>query len=184
MVLSAIFHDVNHPGVPNRVLVARQDPLAIHYQNQSVAEQNSFDLAWSLLMEDVFCDLRCAIYSTQAELDLFRQVLVNAIMATDVMDRNLSARRNERWQEAFAKDGKNEDKHRHRATAVLELILQASDVAHTLQPWPLFCTWNRRLFMEMHRAHMMTDDRYNKDDPSTFWYQGELDFFEHYVIRT
>ena len=82
-MLSAI-HDLDHPGVPNSRLIHEHSPLAIRYKNKSVAEQNSVDLAWSLLMNDVFSDLRSAIYTTREELKRFRQLLVNTVMATDV----------------------------------------------------------------------------------------------------
>ena len=41
------------------------------------SEQNSVDLAWSLLMEDNFKELRKAIYSTEDERRRFRQLVVN-----------------------------------------------------------------------------------------------------------
>jgi 3'5'-cyclic nucleotide phosphodiesterase len=41
VVLSALIHDAGHPGVANSVLVEEVDPMAIKYNCQSVAEQNS-----------------------------------------------------------------------------------------------------------------------------------------------
>jgi 3'5'-cyclic nucleotide phosphodiesterase len=41
VVLSALIHDAGHPGVANSVLVEEEDPMAIKYNCQSVAEQNS-----------------------------------------------------------------------------------------------------------------------------------------------
>ena len=102
-----------------------------------------------------------------------------------VMDKSLSASRNERWQAAF--DGSiaslDDEKNRRITTAVMEHVMQVADVAHTMQPWHVYCAWNRRLFLEMAQAAASAADN-NKDDPSTFWYQGELDFMDHYVIRT
>jgi class 3 adenylate cyclase len=48
VVFSALIHDVDHPGVPNAVLVKEGSPLAAHYHLKSVAEQNSVDVAWKL----------------------------------------------------------------------------------------------------------------------------------------
>ena len=82
---SALIHDVDHEGVTNAQLVKEANPLAITYKNRSVAEQNSVDVAWHLLMEDKYKDLRQTIYSTNDEMKRFRQLIVNSVMATDIM---------------------------------------------------------------------------------------------------
>lgn len=99
-----------------------------------------------------FLDLRRAIYETEEECRRFRQLCVNLILATDVMDRNLNAMRNERWNSCFnsdvgdnALDAMDGDRHR-KATIVLEYIMQASDVAHTFQHWAIYTKWNECLF--------------------------------------
>jgi hypothetical protein len=45
--------------------------------DKSVAEQNSVDLCWDLLMDSSFDKLRAAIYSTVDERKRFRQLVVN-----------------------------------------------------------------------------------------------------------
>lgn len=49
VVLAALIHDVDHVGVSNAQLVKENDRLARIYRNQSVAEQNSVNLAWDLV---------------------------------------------------------------------------------------------------------------------------------------
>ena len=83
VVFSAILHDVDHLGVPNNQLVKDEAPVATMYQNKSVAEQHSIDIAWALLMHDSFEELRRAIYSTKEEFHFFRQLVVNTILATE-----------------------------------------------------------------------------------------------------
>ena len=127
---AAMIHDVDHRGVSNVQLVKEQSELAIKYKNKSVAEQNSVDLAWGLLMESRFDDLRACIYTTQEELDRFRQLVVNTVMATDVMDKELNALRRKRWEKAFATNIamiKNEPQQiqtNRKATIVIEHLLQ------------------------------------------------------------
>lgn len=103
-----------------------------------MAEQNSLDIAWELLKEHRFRDLRKTICETPAEMTRFRQLLVNCVMATDIIDEELKVLRNERWQKAFSEASI----HQHRegkeltdrkATIVIEHLIQASDVAHTMQ---------------------------------------------------
>ena len=68
----------------------------------------------------------------------------------------------------------------HRmATIVIEHLIQASDVAHTMQHWHVYRKWNERLFQEMYAAYKT--GRWDKD-PSDGWYKGELGFFDNYII--
>ena len=102
VVFSALIHDVARPGVPNAALVKEGAPIAILYSNKSVAEQNAADIAWNLLMEGRYQDLRDCIYQTEAELKRFRQLVVNSVMATDLVDEDLDALRKARWAKAFS----------------------------------------------------------------------------------
>ena len=53
-----MIHDVDHPGVGNMQLVKEKTEMALAYNNESVAEQNSIDVAWELLMDPMYKDLR------------------------------------------------------------------------------------------------------------------------------
>lgn len=178
---------MDHPGVPNAQLIKEQGPLTAVYA-KSLAELNSLDLAWGLLMDDKYKDLRQAIYSTEAEFLQFRQMLVNIVLATDVMDKDLGTQRKQRWNKAFAKKGStshtsltslNEEDINRKATIVLEHLIQASDVAHTMQHWNVYLKWNERFFNECYAAYKA--GRAEKD-PSENWYKGEIGFFDFYVI--
>jgi 3'5'-cyclic nucleotide phosphodiesterase len=146
VVLAALIHDLDHAGVPNAQLMRENATLSERYQGRSVAEQNSLDLAWRTFTSTKFEALRQAIAPNEAELCRLRQILVHAIMATDIFDPEWSAMRTRRWQEAFATQetsGKSESEfddntcqQRHlnqKATIVVEHLIQASDVAHTMQ---------------------------------------------------
>ena len=76
-VFSALIHDCEHDGVPNAQLVKEEHPIAAKYNNISVAEQNSVDVAWDILMQPRFQAFRSAIYTTEAEMIRFRQLVVN-----------------------------------------------------------------------------------------------------------
>jgi hypothetical protein len=179
-------HDVDHPGVPNAQLVKEQAPLTSIY-SRSAAELNSLDLAWSLLMDDKYQCLRSSIYATEPEFFRFRQVMVNIVLATDIMDKDLGSLRKERWNKAFADSivthdtttSSDDDDVNRKATIVLEHLIQASDVAHTMQHWNVYIKWNERFFFECMSAYM--DGRAEKD-PSQNWYEGEIGFFDFYII--
>jgi hypothetical protein len=168
--------------VPNGQLCKERPGVANAYNHKSVAEQVSVDLAWRLLEEDCYSALRNAIYATQDEMLRFRQLVVNSVMATDIMDKDLKAQRNERWEKAFAggtKEQLTREQTNRRATIVLDHIIQASDVAHTMQHFFVFKQHNERLFREMTAAY---EQGRSENDPAKFWYQGELGFFDFYVV--
>jgi 3'5'-cyclic nucleotide phosphodiesterase len=181
-VFASLIHDVDHPGVPNAQLAQENSWIAAMYDGTSLAEQNSFDLAWKLLMDEQFYYLRRAIYVSIGELQRFRQLVLNSVMATDIMDKDLKSLRNRQWERAF-----NEKEHasghvgcsNYKATVVMNHLIQASDVAHTMQHWHVYRKWNARLYQEMYQTYRQgRADR----DPTEYWYQGELGFFDFYVI--
>jgi class 3 adenylate cyclase len=181
-VFAALIHDVDHPGVPNSQLIKEGTRVAAVYKNKSVAEQNSVDLAWELLMNEEYTELRRCIYNTESELNRFRQLIVNAVMATDIMDKDLKAVRNKSWENAFDESHKENceaDTINRKATIVIAHLIQASDVAHTMQHWHIYRKWNARLFAELHKAY---SEGRSDVDPTENWYKGEMGFFDFYVI--
>ena len=74
-----------------------------------------------------------------------------------------------------------DDRNNLKATIVMEHLIQSSDVAHTMQHFDIYIKWNERLFREMQSAYdagrggMM-------NDPSKSWYEGEIGFFDRYII--
>lgn len=100
-------------------------------------------LSWELLFaDDRYIHLRHAIYEDEEEKNRFRKLVVNSVMATDIMDADLKTLRNNRWDRAFKGDsvqGEEKEDSRHainrKATIVIEHLIQASDVAHTMQHW-------------------------------------------------
>jgi hypothetical protein len=180
--------------VPNAQLVKEGTKIVQIYQGKSVAEQNSVNIAWDLLLQDKYAELRSSICETQEEEVRFRQLVVNSVMATDIMDMDLKKLRDDRWKKAFESkhdigsfydsdtallDNVSKDTVDRKATIVIEHLLQASDVAHTMQHWHIYRKWNERLFKEMHKAYM--DGRADRD-PADFWYQGEIGFFDFYIV--
>eukprot|EP00980_Cylindrotheca_fusiformis_P000324 scaffold78_cov96-Cylindrotheca_fusiformis.AAC.3 len=182
VVFSAIIHDMDHPGVPNAQLVKEKTRNAQIFK-KSVAEQNSVELAWGMLMGEEYKALRACIYQTEDDLRRFRQLVVNTVMATDIVDKELQAFRKSRWETAFADVPANPylslSSDDCKATIVIEHLIQASDVSHTMQHWHIYKTWNQNFFMECYAAHKAGRA---ESDPSETWYKGELGFFDFYVI--
>lgn len=182
-VFAALIHDSDHYGIPNNQLVNEKAPLAHKYRNRSPAEQNSVNIAWRILMKNQFSALRATICPSEEEMLRFRQLVVNSVMATDIADKDMKTLRNNRWATAFADQTASVESERtninRKATIVIEHLIQASDVAHTMQHWHVYTKWNERLFQEMSLAYLV--GRAEKD-PVEFWYKGELGFYDFYII--
>lgn len=166
-------------GVPNVQLVQERIPIATAYNNLSVAEQNSLDISFELLLEDKYKDLRAAIYTDEVEMLRFRELVVNSVMATDIVDKQLKSLRNARWDKVFSESATSEDGCQvaidRKATIVIEHLIQASDVSHTMQHWHIYRKWNELFFMECYRAYRQGRA---ERDPSAYWYRGEIGFFD------
>jgi len=122
MIFGALVHDVEHQGVSNKQLVHETDPIALKYDNLSVAENNSIAVSFVLLNEDRFRKLReCMFGSSSSSLKSykynenhltflkvmeadecrFRQVVVNIISATDIASTDQVKAVQSRWESAF-----------------------------------------------------------------------------------
>ena len=101
--------------------------------------------------------------------------------ATDIMDKELNGLRKNRWARAFSDDNHEQSASdiNLRATIVIEHIIQASDVSHTMQHWHVYRKWNERLFVEVYKAYK---EGRMSTDPSLGWYKGEIGFFDFYII--
>jgi hypothetical protein len=94
-VLSALVHDVGHAGVPNGRPAEERPGFADKYRNKSIAEQNSIDTAWDILMADCFKNLQHCMFESTEERH----------MATDIFDEDLRPLRQSRWEKVFFEDG-------------------------------------------------------------------------------
>ena len=170
--------------MPNAQLAKEGHAMALKYKDKSAAEQNSVELCWNKLMEDGFQNLRSTIYSTEAEFKRFRQLVVNSVIATDIVDKELKALRNARWDRAFHSQEHAQtntdvvENVNRKATIVIEHLIQASDVAHTMQHWHVYRKWNERFFLECYQAYC---EGRAETNPVEYWYKGELGFFDFYI---
>ena len=106
------------------------------------------------------------------------------MIATDIVDKDNKALRNQRWDKAFKKGDvanhvaeNKRDEINRKATIVIEHIIQASDISHTMQHWHVYRKWNQNLIEELYVAYL--NGRMDKN-PSAFWVKGELGFFDFY----
>jgi len=100
-LFSALVHDVDHTGVSNRQLVLECDELALMYNDQSVAEQRSLAIAFSLLMKKDFGTLRKVMFKEDKEYMKFRKIVIDLVLCTDIASPERVQIVKSKWKEAF-----------------------------------------------------------------------------------
>jgi hypothetical protein len=56
IIFSALLiHDIDHRGVGNARLIKEELEMSTAYRNESIAEQNTLDVAWDILMRHKYC---------------------------------------------------------------------------------------------------------------------------------
>jgi hypothetical protein len=101
VLFATLIHDVDHSGVSNAQRGIEEPELATSYNNKSIAEQNSIDLAWQELSQSKYANLQKCLFATKDELIRFRQLTVNLVMATDIFEKDMKELRSRRWEKAF-----------------------------------------------------------------------------------
>lgn len=107
LVFSALIHDVEHKGVPNRQLTLEHDPLAILYNDQSIAEQRSLHIGFSTLLHPEYKELRQAMFGLQGdEADsesywYFRKTVIDLVLNTDIASPDRTQLAKSKFKEAF-----------------------------------------------------------------------------------
>jgi hypothetical protein len=66
-----------------------------------------------------------------------------------------------------------------KATIVLEHVIQASDVAHIMQHWHVYRRCCEKFFHDCYQAYR---DGRTESEPSVTWFEGEIGFFDYYII--
>lgn len=107
LLFAALVHDVEHTGVPNRQLVAENDPLAILYNDQSVAEQRSLYIAFETLLKNENRLFLTTLFPFQngkldsIEYRRFRKMVIDLVLSTDIASPERSQLTKSKWKEAF-----------------------------------------------------------------------------------
>lgn len=133
LVFASLIHDVGHPGVSNAQLVKENDALAVTFSGRSIAESNSIRIAWRILMKGKYKDLRRAIFCNEMEMQRFRHLIVNLVIATDLFDPRLKKTREVLWADAFEENSEElsiaavDDDHHdvaRQATLIIDFLIQ------------------------------------------------------------
>lgn len=131
MLLGALGHDVEHPGVTNQYLINKSDMLAMRYNDMSVLENHHASVTCTLL-KDEFEDAPF-LKSDSCRL---RKVIVEAILGTDMAKHHETVS----WLESSQVDApglrvRDEDVDAETSMKLCIALLHAADLAHPTLQW-------------------------------------------------
>ena len=105
-LFAALVHDIDHKGVSNRQLVNEADEIALMYNDQSVQEQRSLAIAFTLLMKKEYDAVRTACFKDRKEFLSFRSNVINLVLCTDISNPERVQILKSKWSAAFGKNQK------------------------------------------------------------------------------
>ena len=82
-------------------MAVEDDPLAILYNDQSIAENRSLFLGFSELLKDEYKELRNAMFPSKDEYQRFRKAALNLVLTTDIASPERTQIGKSKWKEAF-----------------------------------------------------------------------------------
>lgn len=147
LLISAIGHDVGHPGVNNAFLVACNHPLAQTYNDKSVLE-NYHCAAYQQLLRRHWPKLN--------QIPGFRATMISTILATD-MGRHFEYMSNLGELKAKVQNGEPKveewkDKERENTRElIMALLIKAADISNVARPFDIAAKWARILMYEFAR---------------------------------
>ena len=144
VLICAITHDLDHPGVNNLYLRASNDPLYQAYP-RSTLECHHAQLALTLLRDSDHGLLSGLSESAQQQLG---EKIVNIILATDVQNSDQLKRNFAQTLEAAGTDPKNW-RTEERNLLLLQVLMHASDISNSGRPAPVNKYWARCIHQEV-----------------------------------
>lgn len=140
LLVSALCHDLDHPGVTNAFLVESENELALRYNDVSVLENYHAFRACELLRTPSQ-DLAAGL--SRPERAALRREIIRCILDTDMV------RHSELCQLILARSGVGWDENVNQdRQLVLSCIIHSSDLSGQTLPWPVAAQWEARISQE------------------------------------
>jgi hypothetical protein len=143
LLLSAVVHDVDHPGNTNGFEINTNSALAIRYNDQTVLENHHCSTAFLLTQKsgaNIFENL------SDSKTKEVRKMMIACILATDMLQhsellRNLNDKVVVGW---------NFDKYED-VLLYGKMILHAADLSNPVRPFFMSVAWAKRVYAEFNQ---------------------------------
>eukprot|EP00002_Diphylleia_rotans_P013774 TRINITY_DN267_c0_g2_i4.p1 TRINITY_DN267_c0_g2~~TRINITY_DN267_c0_g2_i4.p1 ORF type:complete len:517 (+),score=126.06 TRINITY_DN267_c0_g2_i4:1421-2971(+) len=146
LLISALCHDLDHPGTNNMFMINTQAPLAILYNDVSVLENHHCALAFRILQEsqtNIFGNLTAA-----ERLDI-RKTIIPAILSTDMTEHAKLSTALSLHSNTFDRN-KKEDRQ-----FLVNIVLHSSDLCNPVLPQTKSYEWASRVLIEFNNQVCM-----------------------------
>ena len=141
LLVSAMVHDTDHPGVNNLYLVATRDRLALRYNDKSVLENHHIAWAFNIMLKSK--DTWIYENFSNDQFKLYREYMIDLVLATDNANHNgfVTELKKREASQDFEPSGKDKK-------LILSVIIHLADISNPTKPWRLWYKWIDLLFLE------------------------------------
>lgn len=141
-LIAAVCHDIDHPGLNEKFLIASSSHLAGLYGNASVLENHHWRSAFSILWESGFDKML-----SRADRDEIHVIIKDLILATDISRQGEFLTLLRQYQDTGQMD-LTVPKYRH---FVLQIALKCADISNPCRSWNISRLWSYRACEEFFR---------------------------------
>lgn len=143
LCISALCHDLEHPGVNNVFLIKSRSSLVALYSDQSILEKHHSFRAFELMLNSNI-DLLSGF--TPEQFNEFRSLVMNIILATDMARHGEYMAKLKAYTDPAIKPedrkvgGKKVDKH-----LGMEILIKCADTSNVIKPFEVAKKWAMRI---------------------------------------
>ncbi|GAB4821974.1 hypothetical protein N2152v2_009020 [Parachlorella kessleri] len=143
LLVSAMIHDVGHPGVTNDFLIRTSSEAALQYNDQSINENMHLAMAFKLLLRE---EHNFLVSWGDSEYRYFRRLVVKIVLATDMAGHKGLV---EEFTAHVRLWGGNlaawpEDKR----VVALQMLLHSADISNPARPVQRCSSWGQKVHEE------------------------------------
>lgn len=158
VILAAIIHDVNHPGVTNDFLINTRSDVALRYNDRSVNENHHLCVAFGLAREagkDIFKDMPEETFVN------IRKLICDMVFSTDMAGHAALV---SKFKAAVEVSGTDASAWEDRSL-LLQMALHCADLSNLSRPLGIAELWADQVLTEFFRQGDMERDRGMKISP-------------------
>lgn len=145
MILSALCHDLDHPGNNNDFEINTNSELALKYNNKSVLENHHCFVFFSLLQNEKFNILK---EMSKAEMNVFRNICVELFIMTDPKFHFEMLAKFQMLLKKFEKEEFHQEKNFECFISLAGNILHGADLCGPTRPREEALEWSKLISYE------------------------------------
>jgi len=175
LLISALCHDIDHPGLNNEHHKNAQTRLSIQYDNMSVTEQHHCAVTSQLIFDESIMLLKSVTEAVQKQI--LRQI-GQAIIYTDMFQHHHLIHRFN-----FFKSNNTDSRNTEYRETTISMVLHMADMMNQCDALNMADVWERLLSQEFY-AQVVVEKQMGLPSASFMDVQSELDFYRNQLFFT